>query len=54
MYRIMKEVKTHFQNEYTQAFILQNWEDICIADLPKLSKISGCRGEIDHGWTNSR
>ena len=32
----MKEVKKHIQNEYIHnAFIVQNWKDICIADIPK-------------------
>ena len=36
MYKIMKEVKKHIQNEYIRnAFILQNWKDIHIADIPK-------------------
>ena len=41
MYKIMKEVKKHIQNEYIRnAFILQNWKDIRIADIPKLSEIA--------------
>jgi hypothetical protein len=35
----MKEVKKHIQNEYIRnAFILQNWKNIGIADIPKLSE----------------
>ena len=33
----MKGVKKHIQNEYIRnAFILQNWKDPRIADIPKL------------------
>ena len=37
----MEKVKKHIQNEYLRnVFILQNWKDICIADIPKLSEIA--------------
>ena len=36
----MKDVKKHIQNEYIRnAFLLQNWKDIRIADIPKLCEI---------------
>jgi hypothetical protein len=35
----MEKVKKHIKNEYLRnAFILQNWKNICIADIPKLSE----------------
>ena len=38
----MKGVKKHIQNEYIRnTFIIQNWKDIRIADIPKLAEIRG-------------
>ena len=40
MHKIMKEVKKHIQNESIRnAFILLNWKDIRIADIPKLATL---------------
>jgi hypothetical protein len=37
----MKEVKKHVQKGYIRnAFTLQNWKDLCIADIPKLYALS--------------
>ena len=41
MYLFMKEVKKHVQKGYIRnAFILQNWKDLCISDIPKLGEIA--------------
>jgi len=41
MYKIMKEVKKHIQNEYIRnAFIHPNRKDVRIADIPKLCGIA--------------
>ena len=40
MSKIMEKVKKHIQNEYLRnAFILQNWKNTRIADMPKLGEI---------------
>jgi len=43
----MKGVKKHIQNEYIRnAFILPNWKDVRIADIPKLAEIAGKHAKL--------